>query len=106
MEALMKKLLVYLLLIFIAWHYYQKNTAPTEIEAAPEPAVAEEHDAPVYQEPELIRFEPSTGFSCDGRQYCSQMRSRPEAEYFLKNCPNTKMDGDFDGIPCENDTRF
>ena len=45
-------------------------------------------------------------YSCDGRQYCSQMTSRAEAEFFLKNCPNTKMDGDYDGIPCENDSRF
>ena len=22
------------------------------------------------------------------------------------NCPDTKMDGDYDGIPCENDSRF
>lgn len=45
-------------------------------------------------------------FTCDGRQHCSQMRSRAEAEFFTKNCPNTKMDGDRDGIPCENDSRF
>jgi cold shock CspA family protein len=45
-------------------------------------------------------------FHCDGRQHCSQMRSRAEAEYFLMNCPDTKMDGDHDGIPCENDSRF
>jgi cold shock CspA family protein len=45
-------------------------------------------------------------FHCDGRQHCSQMRSRAEAEYFLSNCPDTKMDGDYDGIPCENDSRF
>lgn len=45
-------------------------------------------------------------YSCDGRQYCSQMTSRAEAEFFVKNCPNTKMDGDRDGIPCENDSRF
>ena len=102
----MRKLPVYLLLVFIAWHYYQKNTAPTNIVALPEPLQAEEYDAPVYQEPELIRFESSAEFTCDGRQYCSQMRSRPEAEYFLKNCLNTKMDGDHDGIPCENDSRF
>jgi cold shock CspA family protein len=44
---------------------------------------------------------PTLNFSCDGRQHCSQMRSREEAEYFLKHCPNTKMDGDRDGIPCE-----
>lgn len=45
-------------------------------------------------------------FTCDGRQHCSQMTSRAEAEYFIKHCPNTKMDGDNDGIPCENDSRF
>lgn len=47
-----------------------------------------------------------TNFRCDGRQYCSEMRSRAEAEFFIRNCPNTKMDGDRDGIPCENDSRF
>jgi cold shock CspA family protein len=45
-------------------------------------------------------------FTCDGRQHCSQMTSRAEAEYFTRHCPNTKMDGDNDGIPCENDSRF
>lgn len=45
-------------------------------------------------------------FTCDGRQHCSQMTSRAEAEFFIKHCPDTKMDGDNDGIPCENDTRF
>ncbi|PID66371.1 MAG: calcium-binding protein [Gammaproteobacteria bacterium] len=45
---------------------------------------------------------PSARFVCDGRQYCSQMRSREEAEYFNQYCPNTKMDGDHDGHPCEN----
>ena len=40
-------------------------------------------------------------FSCDGRTRCSQMTSCAEATYFLRNCPNTQMDGDHDGIPCE-----
>jgi len=40
-------------------------------------------------------------FKCDGRQHCSQMKSYDEAKYFIKHCPNTKMDGDNDGIPCE-----
>jgi cold shock CspA family protein len=40
-------------------------------------------------------------FSCDGRTHCSQMSSCAEATYFLKNCPGTKMDGDYDGVPCE-----
>jgi len=48
----------------------------------------------------------TTAFKCDGRQHCSQMNSLEEAEFFIKNCPNTKMDGDHDGIPCENDSRW
>jgi hypothetical protein len=40
-------------------------------------------------------------FICDGREYCSEMSSCEEATYFSKNCPNTKMDGNNDGIPCE-----
>ncbi|MFM9924857.1 excalibur calcium-binding domain-containing protein [Variovorax sp. H27-G14] len=27
--------------------------------------------------------------------------SRAEANYFLKNCPGVKMDGNNDGVPCE-----
>lgn len=40
-------------------------------------------------------------FKCDGRQHCSQMTSCEEAKFFLQNCPNVKMDGDNDSIPCE-----
>ena len=50
--------------------------------------------------------EAHSSYICDGRQYCSQMTSRDEAEFFIRNCPNTKMDGDGDGIPCENDSRW
>jgi hypothetical protein len=42
-----------------------------------------------------------SGFTCDGRQYCSQMKSCAEATYFLAHCPGVKMDGDRNGIPCE-----
>ena len=41
------------------------------------------------------------GPRCDGRQYCSQMTSCAEAKYFLANCPGVRMDGDRNGIPCE-----
>lgn len=46
-------------------------------------------------------FPTSKSFTCDGRQYCSQMSSCAEAKYFLANCPGVKMDGDKNGIPCE-----
>jgi cold shock CspA family protein len=45
---------------------------------------------------------PVSAFQCDGRRHCSQMTSCEEAKYFLRNCPNTEMDGDNDGIPCES----
>lgn len=41
------------------------------------------------------------GFRCDGRTHCSQMTSCAEATYFIQHCPNTKMDGNNDGVPCE-----
>ncbi len=50
--------------------------------------------------PEAARPVPSA-FQCDGRQHCSEMTSCREAKLFLKNCPGMKMDGDGDGIPCE-----
>ncbi|MGI9878351.1 cold shock domain-containing protein [Vibrio chagasii] len=41
------------------------------------------------------------GFRCEGKTYCSQMRSCDEAKFYLANCPNVKIDGDNDGEPCE-----
>jgi cold shock CspA family protein len=44
---------------------------------------------------------PGVGFRCDGRTRCSQMTSCAEATFFLQNCPGTAMDGNHDGVPCE-----
>jgi hypothetical protein len=56
----------------------------------------------IFTSSENARQSDSTeNFKCDGREYCSQMTSCAEAMYFNKNCPNTKMSGDGDGIPCE-----
>ncbi|MFO1421636.1 MAG: excalibur calcium-binding domain-containing protein [Candidatus Competibacteraceae bacterium] len=43
----------------------------------------------------------NSSFKCDGRTHCSQMTSCEEAILFLRNCPNVKMDGNNDGVPCE-----
>ena len=45
--------------------------------------------------------EASSPYRCDGRTHCSQMTSCTEATFFLRNCPNTEMDGNHDGVPCE-----
>lgn len=53
--------------------------------------------------PEIKRQQPdSSPYRCDGRQHCSQMTSCEEAKWFVRNCSDTKMDGDGDGIPCED----
>ncbi|WP_166109091.1 cold shock domain-containing protein [Pseudoalteromonas sp. Z9A5] len=56
--------------------------------------------------PKIVIPKSTQNFTCDGRQHCSQMTSKDEAIFFINNCPNTKMDGDGDGKPCENDSRF
>ncbi|ARD20906.1 cold shock domain-containing protein [Shewanella japonica] len=44
----------------------------------------------------------SPQFSCEaGKTHCSHMRSCEEAIFYINHCPDTQMDGDFDGVPCE-----
>jgi len=91
------KLVSVLIIIAIGAFAYQRVN--TQVNNAPY------NNAAPMVNPQILSS-PNIQFSCDGRQHCSQMTSRAEAEFFIKHCPNTKMDGDNDGIPCENDTRF
>ncbi len=45
---------------------------------------------------------PQTKYSCQGKVYCTQMSSCEEAQFYQSHCSGTKMDGDGDGIPCED----
>ena len=58
-------------------------------------------DTPTQASLETAQSQDSSRFSCDGRTMCSQMTSCEEARYFVQHCPNTKMDGNGDGEPCE-----
>jgi len=42
-----------------------------------------------------------TQFQCEGKTHCSQMTSCAEAFFYQERCGATEMDGDHDGIPCE-----
>jgi hypothetical protein len=64
-----------------------------------ESTVLQLRERPVTQ---IAQSRPEPAFKCDGRQYCSQMTSCKEATTFLRNCPDMKMDGDHDGVPCES----
>lgn len=104
---MLNKLLVLVVLIG-CWQWWRaqqpgaESVAPVEIGVAATPAAL--HADPRW--PDTATQQAVPVFVCDGRQHCSQMRSRAEAEFFIANCPNTKMDGDRDGIPCENDSRW
>lgn len=90
-------LLVGLLLVSVigyeAYQYASEKLAPKQ------------ENTPVKTQvlPEIKRQQPdSSPYRCDGRQHCSQMTSCEEAKWFVRNCSDTKMDGDGDGIPCED----
>ena len=91
----MKKLILIILIAGAAWQIYLRQSVPVLTNA----------DLYLLDIPYLTasNFSQSDSqrYSCDGRQYCSQMTSCAEAKYFIQNCPNTKMDGDYDGLTYE-----
>jgi cold shock CspA family protein len=50
---------------------------------------------------ETQSIEQKEQFQCQGKIWCSQMSTYEEAIFYLQNCPGTRMDGDGDGNPCE-----
>lgn len=50
----------------------------------------------------LILSPSQSQYSCQGKTRCPQMSSCAEATFYLRHCPGTQMDGDGDGIPCED----
>lgn len=106
-----------LLIAFFAYIYLQSKPSNTDTNTSP--VSASSTDKIVFSEEELANIPPTyndsvpisitetiepiqtQAFVCDGRKHCSQMTSCAEATYFSSNCPNTKMDGNNDGVPCE-----
>jgi cold shock CspA family protein len=74
-----------------------ESNEPTTIRKTPDRERPQPYAAAV-ESPSTTAAE---SFRCDGRTHCSQMTSCAEAKFFLRNCPGVKMDGDNDGIPCE-----
>lgn len=94
----MKKYMMFLIFIAIgvfAYNKYQANHAAEE-------ALNNPNNRPLSN---YYLDNPSnaltSNFTCNGRTYCSEMTSCEEATFFLKNCPDVKMDGNNDGVPCE-----
>ena len=75
--------------VYVYTQFSEGGTQPAVTDVAPSTP------APLYSAPA------TDAYRCDGRIQCSQMTSCDEAKFFLANCPGTKMDGNGDGIPCE-----
>ena len=86
---------VIVVLGLVSYGYSRYQAAGTQDSVESEPSETDTFAA----FPEPVSTE---SFTCDGRTHCSEMRSCAEATYFIRNCPNTKMDGDNDGEPCES----
>jgi len=84
-----------LLVAGLGWIGYTRYSERSEaLGAAPQSVMS----SPAQTTAPEIR---SPAFQCDGRKHCSQMSSCSEAKLFLNNCRGMEMDGDGDGIPCE-----
>lgn len=97
----MKNLFILAALCFLAFYGYQKfqtKETVTDFDIAPSYNTAYE---PVAEPPTTAAALNTQSFTCDGRKHCSQMTSCAEATYFIEHCPNTEMDGNNDGVPCE-----
>ncbi|WP_414719707.1 excalibur calcium-binding domain-containing protein [Tsuneonella suprasediminis] len=73
---------------------YLTSTLPAET-VAPSPAQS------LRSLPPQIRpVAPSR--SCGAAPYCTEMSSCAEAQFYFRQCGVSRLDGDNDGIPCEN----
>jgi hypothetical protein len=90
----MRKFFSLTIIVGLVWYGF------TKYQAASNPDLIEPKSIPI-QDDTLAEQSSDSQFSCDGRTHCSQMRSCEEATYFIQHCPNTKMDGNNDGVPCE-----
>ena len=43
-----------------------------------------------------------TGGTCGSKVYCREMKTCAEAIHYFRDCGLTRIDGDGDGVPCEN----
>jgi len=92
----MKNLLIALIIGAAVWHFYLKPNAAQSVSSTVS-SITSVQPQPATGFPKVA----SSSYSCDGRTHCSQMTSCEEATFFLRNCPGTKMDGNYDGVPCE-----
>jgi cold shock CspA family protein len=90
---LMGSLIGLLLVGGVAWLGYSQYAARAAVHGVALPA------PPAALSPAKLTV--PSDFRCDGRNTCSQMTSCREATLFLQNCQGMQLDGNGDGVPCE-----
>lgn len=95
----MKNLLVLVVLAGLAWFGYRKLHAADALAVATTAPASPSARAPLQAASDTTEI--ASNFHCDGRTMCPQMTSCEEATFFVQHCPDTKMDGNHDGVPCE-----
>ncbi len=93
--GLLRGIVTLAMIVLVAWYGYRQYIRRLPLSNAESTPAQGTRELPQSRVPAASRF------SCDGRIYCSQMTSCEEATFFLRNCPGTQMDGDHDGVPCE-----
>ena len=91
----MRNIIILVIVGLLGWQGYQHYRT----RSAPAAALLESNTSP-SPTPATLPAQ-SAVFKCDGRTHCSQMTSCEEATFFLRSCPGVKMDGNNDGVPCE-----
>lgn len=85
------------LLVLCGFSFYADQQTAQKENSATVPATAFKTGTPSPR----IHSQAGRAFQCDGRKSCGQMTSCEEAKFFLLNCPVDGMNGDRDGVPCE-----
>ncbi|MDR3352464.1 MAG: excalibur calcium-binding domain-containing protein [Zoogloeaceae bacterium] len=94
--------IILLLLVIVFWVAFGTGQRNTNQDSRGETSILPDYDESSQYQPSVFpKLDNSSQYRCNGRTYCSQMTSCEEATWVLRNCPNTQMDGDDDGVPCE-----
>ncbi|MBU1391377.1 MAG: excalibur calcium-binding domain-containing protein [Gammaproteobacteria bacterium] len=94
-------LIIVAIVIFGFKQYQEFNEAPA-IDEVPVLTNEDTQPMPMYETKARTQATATPSFQCEaGKTHCSHMSSCAEATFYIQHCPNTQMDGDGDGIPCE-----
>lgn len=94
-------LIIVAIVIFGFKQYQEFNEAPA-IDEVPVLTNEDTQPMPMYETKARTQATATPRFQCEaGKTHCSHMSSCAEATFYIQNCPNTQMDGNGDGIPCE-----